>query len=477
MSESDKETRNLLREKMQNFAPEPPTGMWERIGMPTNATEVKQHSSWYKYAALILLFLLPLSYYLGSRWSASEDNGDFIIRENIEAQPTPLATKELSKSQGQTLTENEETFKEVPSKSLAFKNKSESLSKSALQNPVTPKGKQSVSFGSESESKNGNGENSTFPTANLLAFKDNNEPNFNSPSQNRSFEKDGEFVLPDSESTNNNRNVGNSIFSREDNLINVPVQENTNEVFLLTPINSLGAQVDTLKKPKLNTHPSLLEAELAQSAIDTTEIKEPSKVNWFVGILGGPNMSYRSIRSEVHGDLVNHRNAHETRRITHNLSFEVGMQWKRLVLTAGFAHIQKGEKYSFKGAVDHKFTNNYEYFTLPIHAGFVVLQGKRAELLPLFGFSVHKLHRGESSWLNPHNHSEVHMVSTHNNPFRNTGYLVDAQLALNVHLSYHWDLLLRGGYTYFLQSIYKSEMQLDHRPYSWDQNIGLRYNL
>lgn len=477
MSESDKETRNLLREKMQNFAPEPPTGMWERIGMPTNATEAKQHSSWYKYAALILLFLLPLSYYLGSRWSASEDSREFSNKDNIEAQPTPFTTKESSKSQEQDLPENEETFKEVPVKSLALKNKSESLSKSTLQNPVTRKGKQSVSFGSESESKNGNVENSPFSAANALAFKDNNEPNFNSPSKNRSFEKDREFELLDSESTKNNINARNSTFSGEYNLNNVPLQENMNKDFLLSPINSLGEQSGTLEKPNLNIHPSSLEAELAQSETDTLKNEEPRKIKWFVGILGGPNISYRSIRSEVHGDLVNHRNAHESRRITHNLSLEVGMQWKRLVLSAGFAHIQKGEKYSFKGAVDHKFTNNYEYFTLPIHAGYVVLQGKRAELLPMLGFSVHKLHRGESSWLNPHNHSEVHMKSSHNNPFRNIGYLVDAQLALNVHLSDHWDLLLRGGYSYFLQSIYKTEMQLDHRPYSWDQNIGLRYNL
>jgi hypothetical protein len=174
---------------------------------------------------------------------------------------------------------------------------------------------------------------------------------------------------------------------------------------------------------------------------------------------------------------VEHRNAHEQTLLTHHVGMEAGLVWKRWLFSSGIEHFRKGEHYSFQGAVKHEFTNRYTYFSLPVSVGYQLYKRNKLTISPVTGVTVNRLYKAEASWLNPHNHSEVHMSSTHNNPYRVWGLMARA------HVNFAWRVLpnvemqYRAGYSYFVQSIYAPSMQLNQRPFSWDQAIGLRYYL
>jgi hypothetical protein len=214
-------------------------------------------------------------------------------------------------------------------------------------------------------------------------------------------------------------------------------------------------------------------AAVQDTATQEKELVQKSALQWDIALLGGPNVGYRRMNSDVHADLVAHRNSHEKSSLNFNGGVEVGLSFHKVRVSLGFGYFERGEHYVFQGqTVKHEYRNKYTYFSVPVNVSYVLLRYRKLTLSPVVTYAFNRLQHAQASWLNPHNHSEVHMSSDHNNPYQKTGHMLSGSVQLAYQLR-KVKVVYRVGYTHFLQSIYKPAMALDQRQYGVDQQIGL----
>lgn len=441
MSEWDKEFNDKLREKINSFSEAPPPGLWDRV-----LAEIPEEPLPYKTKRNRLSLILAIGLVVSSGLLLRQDAFHFLMDSEEQNKPQ-ITSREIIKEQ------------------------------SADDLLETPK----ISGVAEIEESKG--------IRNARAIKGSTKKNPGaSTTISRNYLSTSKLIDPLRKSQNSRNTTDLSTSAKDEpgafaygvDHETVPVDDTTQyhsghgdqprriEPSLATTINE-EYLVDSL-------------AALSSSAflIDSSYLNEKGNVTtvWDLSVVGGPNISYRSMSSQVHADVVSHRNAHEKSSVNYNVGMEVGMKYKRLRVSLGFGYFERGEQYFFQGQnIRHEFKNKYSYFSAPVNISYELLIRNRFSLSPMAGYAFNMLHQGQASWLNPHNHSEVHMNSNHDNPYRQSGHMLSGSLQVGYQFNRRVKLLYRVGYTHFLQSIYKPSVALDQRQYSVDHQFGIQVPL
>lgn len=416
MSEPDQLFNQSLKEKMEGFQPELPEGLWERIEVSYPQIAPKK-PNYYKYAAVLLLLFFAVAYYVGIITSI-----DAVQSSSLGTLPGEIDFPTKIKPKDALVNED---------------NLSHMTQRIADQGTASDDNLESVQA-------------SMIKKAGIFPLDKKKKPIFPNTALNKEEKQAAVSYTTEHKETNAPR------------LSVIPAKG----------IHVASLLIDT-PEMRLSEPTYFIEKDVASENHGSSN----PQIRWFAGVYGGPTVSFRRIASDVHRDVVDHRNEHEQNMITHHAGLELGVIWRKWTLATGLDHFRKGEHYSFQGAVKHSFTNKYTYFSLPVTIGYSLLRYKNWTLTPVTVIAVNRLHKAEASWLNPHNHSEVHMSSEHNNPYRTWGLMTKAQLAVSWSVLPNMELQYRAGYSYFIHSIYQPSMQLTQRPYSWDQAVGVRIYL
>jgi hypothetical protein len=441
MSEWDKEFSDKLKEKVNSLSETPPTGLWNRVMAEFPAEPVSTKTKWSRMSLVLALGLVALS--------------GIVLRQDA------VNTLEIPLQQGSAYNESKNELNEDRSTSLSTAKDMATVTKSKSTHGSLAINEEKIHNEKPVYRAEGN-------HAHYLP-------------KSKSFKKGNK-----TRATIKSSGLPNSLVNSGPVLADAPDSE-------LKPLSEVSENQSGHGDHPIRINPSLLNSAAGEFLIDTSsfirgatalidsaELKKEigTSMVWDVTLVGGPNIGYRSMTSQVHADVVSHRNEHEKSAINYNVGFELGMKYKRLKVSIGFGYFERGERYFFQGQnIKHEFKNKYSYFSMPVNFSYDLLTRNRFTLSPMVGYAFNLLQQGQASWLNPHNHSEVHMSSKHANPYRQSGHMLSGSVQLGYQFNRRVKLLYRLGYTHFLQSIYKPSMALDQRQYSIDHQFGIQVPL
>lgn len=211
-----------------------------------------------------------------------------------------------------------------------------------------------------------------------------------------------------------------------------------------------------------------------------TPIEEQKKESKFTLLLhGGVGESFRVLKSEIHHDLIEHKNNNET----FGGCFEVGLdaQFKlsnRFIGRTGIGYKFYSDKYDFQHElISHTTRNDYQYFQIPVTLGFNILPRPRSNLYLLGGMRLNLLASAQSSWVDVNLLAPVaHSNASANTPFRSITGAVNLGLDYNFNISDKFSIHIIPSVDAFLNSLYKRTTDLDQRPYSFNIDLGVSYN-
>ena len=92
--------------------------------------------------------------------------------------------------------------------------------------------------------------------------------------------------------------------------------------------------------------------------------EQPQPNKWLVTAFGGPSRSFRRLTSNVHHELVDHKNGAEHGRTGYDLGLTLTRRFAKWDVGAGVFFTTKGEGYHFEdglGTVSHTTVNTYDY--------------------------------------------------------------------------------------------------------------------
>jgi hypothetical protein len=199
---------------------------------------------------------------------------------------------------------------------------------------------------------------------------------------------------------------------------------------------------------------------------------------WSVHASVGPAVNYRTFDSP-NSEFTNHKNESDESLLSANAEllfhYRPSDQW---MFSLGIGQLNMGEKYAFTlNEQTHRFTNEYHYITIPVRVRHRILDiSSTFNLFLGTGAQMGFLQEGVSSWIDLASEQAVtHSNKGSESPFREQVISAELDLMLTADVSNRIFLSLQERATYSLNSIYKSETQLDQRPFSFDTLFGLGY--
>lgn len=196
-------------------------------------------------------------------------------------------------------------------------------------------------------------------------------------------------------------------------------------------------------------------------------------------IRGGFGESFRILSSNMHQDLIAHKNDHESFGgcFAGGIDFQFPLS-ERFILRTGLGYKFYSDKYDFQhDIITHRTRNDYQYMQIPLIVGYSVLNRPKSELLILAGGNANLLSSAQSSWVDPNLLVPVaHSSDSNNTPFRSFTGAITLGLDYNVQLSKNFRLHFIPSVDTFFNSIYKRETDLNELPYSFNMDVGISYN-
>ncbi|MCI5059060.1 MAG: hypothetical protein MRY83_23305 [Flavobacteriales bacterium] len=244
--------------------------------------------------------------------------------------------------------------------------------------------------------------------------------------------------------------------------------------------DSLGESSDTLKEnqdlssQKLNSDVS---PDTSLTSIKEKE-NEASKVNKFSILLsGGLGFSHRNIKSDIHHDLINHKNDHEKASSAYRISVLGQYNLPAGFVRLGLSYSIYAERYDFHhDIISHTTVNDYKYLQIPVSYGQLLFDRNRNSIFLEAGMKYSILRSAQSSWVDPNSLQAVkHSNEDNNQPFSEQAYNYFLSLEYRYGLNDRLNLHIRPTYDGFFNSIYQSSTALDQKPYSFMFKMGLSY--
>lgn len=190
----------------------------------------------------------------------------------------------------------------------------------------------------------------------------------------------------------------------------------------------------------------------------------------------GYGMSNRKLSSKELGDLVDHKNDHETASNTNRFGLRMNYHFRnKSFIGAGLEYTSYGEHYDFQhDIVTHETDNKYQYVQVSLSYGQHLWGKGRHDLFALVGGKWSLLDRAQSSWVD----TQQLTVVSHNNrgigqPFRNNTYVLFGGLEYSFRLNDRFRLHVFPVYDRFLSSVYNTDTDLDQKQYSMSMNVGI----
>jgi hypothetical protein len=201
---------------------------------------------------------------------------------------------------------------------------------------------------------------------------------------------------------------------------------------------------------------------------------------WIVGASGGFGMSYRTLQSNVHHQLVEHKNQSEHASLSSSAGlYVVGTLLGNSGIKTAFTYLRVGERYHFENDhASHATTNTYEYVNMDLKFNQSLFCNNRLRLDVAAGTKFNLLRNAHSSWLDPNSFEAVaHSNQGEHSPFRQYNLVWSADLTGYYFFSQRGFVGLTIEADRFQNSIYKDAVELEQRPYAFQGyfNIGFRF--
>lgn len=197
-----------------------------------------------------------------------------------------------------------------------------------------------------------------------------------------------------------------------------------------------------------------------------------------LGFSGGIGLSYRTLHSDVHHQLVDHKNQSEHSTISQSFGITSSIPLFRTTgIKTGLTYLRVGERYHFENDhAAHATTNYYDYFNLDLKVNQMVVCKNRLRVDIAAGTKFNLLNNAESSWLDPNTFEPVlHNDEGEASPFRTYNLVWSAEISGYYFVTQKVYLGLTFEADRFQNSIYKNEVQLDQRPYAFQGYLDIGY--
>ena len=233
-----------------------------------------------------------------------------------------------------------------------------------------------------------------------------------------------------------------------------------------------------IRTPGFHLH-SIGKPKTAQDIIKPEEEKNNKKASegkFDILMMGGPMLTYRTLNSDVHHDLVNHKDSHEDFIWSYSGGLMAGFQLNQLFkVRTGLIYSRLGEEYNFAhDLITHHTTNTYEYLSIPLMINITIVNNEKFGLSFSGGGKFNHLINAQSSWVDEATVSPVaHDNSGPASPFAPQRWSWGGDVQLQYKLTSRWNLYLIQSADRFLGSVYKENVQLTQRPYSFSTMIGV----
>ena len=462
---------DLFRDKFKNYSPPPPDGLWDKIETKIGAENKKAgfwifSNFWGKIfsSLFIIAFISAFSaaYFMSKPKVYSNSKKESKIKENVSESSFNL-----------TANENKIFQENKSQKEAEGATNSTSIQKRIDNKQSTKPSEVNNLLSKESELINASDSKSN-----------NNKAEFNS--------KDNRVDIPptNNEETSNNLQT----FSYSSPLINETDDEiNEKEVELIKYLPfPIFLSNQTLSG-------SLFELE--------TEDKKLNKPSLFVEAYGGPSIAFRRFSSN-HSLMFNHKQQAESQLLSYDWGVSVGVIKGNWEFSLGAQVERLGERYNYDGLkevhdttvtshqhpldptvmvydtavevhhnhVEHNTNNIYNYLTIPLNIGYQLKLSPKFTLVPTVTTGINILMNAQTSWLDPESlDAVVHSSQDGGDAFRRVNFSNRIQIGLYYGLTDKLSFMVKPEGTILWQSVFTNDQFLNHRPYSFDANFGLRY--
>lgn len=194
---------------------------------------------------------------------------------------------------------------------------------------------------------------------------------------------------------------------------------------------------------------------------------------------GGVGESFRTLKSDSHSLLVDHKNAHETYSACYELGLlaDFGLS-QTLYIRTGVSYKFYSEKYDFQhDLITHRTKNDYQYFQVPLRLGWNVLQTKRYTLGLIGGIQANVLFSAQSSWVDPTSLTPIaHNTLGTSSPFRSITGAVNFGIDYSFLFAKKWRFHVIPSVDRFAFSVYKRNTDLNQKPYSFNIDVGFSFS-
>lgn len=243
----------------------------------------------------------------------------------------------------------------------------------------------------------------------------------------------------------------------------IPIADSINGVEVILPDTTITESI------------SINSTEVTKIEVKDNKKKKPFSIM----LTGGVGTSFRTLRSNTHGDLVIHKNDHET----FGNAFDVGINVQfdlnsKLFLRSGFNYKFYSDKYDFHhDIIVHTTRNDYQYIQVPLSLGWRALNFGKSDLSLIGIGKWSRLYAAQSSWVDPSLLTPVaHNHQGGDTPFRKSTFGIGLVLDYRVQLSEKWNFHFIPGIDCFASSVYKRSTDIYQRPYALNADIGISYN-
>lgn len=206
-------------------------------------------------------------------------------------------------------------------------------------------------------------------------------------------------------------------------------------------------------------------------------IQAPSK-RWSLMAMGGGGWSFRTLKSDLHHELIAHRNGHESQALSFSFSLLSRIQLsKRSLLQFGGTFSRYAEKYAFHhDIISHSTTNTYDYVQVPVTYGFNIVNNRGWQCSLLGGLEVGRLTSAQSSWVDPSLLSPVaHDNINTKGAFTSWTFGIHAGLDVGYRTKKGIGIHLMPMIDRLMNSVYERQTGLIQHPYSIRMNLGISY--
>ena len=450
---------DILRSKLAGVQQTPPDALRRKVEADFLRTRRKRVAFWWFFggvsgvAALVLALLLWPSAPSGERMnpSAADDGGSVVSVESasalpVDGEPFPYETSDSSSD---------------------AQSSGESIAMDPTDVSDTESTRSATNTGSKEEGSGFNTISEVDPEAPPVVWDDSDE---------QDIERERVVITPSEREANPSAPVV-AVVSNDglNNTIN-PTSENTTEK---------QAELD-----RLPTRSVMLPVAAVENIDKSKDYPTPAGLpvlkeigacpKWIIGASGGVGMSYRTLQSNVHDQLVEHKNQSEHASLSASAGiYAVATLLGKSGLKTGFTYLRVGERYHFENDhASHATTNTYEYLNMDLKFNQSLFCNDRLRLDVAVGTKLNLLRDAQSSWLDPNSFEAIaHNDEGEHSPFREYNLVWSADLTGYYFISRRAFVGLTIEADRFQNSIYKDAVELDQRPYVFQGyfNIGFLF--